>query len=77
MRESAESSPYRFSSFGIKDKEAFELAYHDFIVYCKKYFSMGMFSTYEDGEPYFCYGGIELPYRAYKSKESEVQPNDR
>lgn len=77
MRDSAEQSPYTFSLHGIKDRKAFELAYHDFIVYCKTYFYRGMFSTYEDGEPYFCYGGIELSYRAYKSRESEAQPNDR
>lgn len=56
---------FKFSKHGIKNKEAFCVAYIDFIEWCKSKLQQGTFSTYCDGEPVCFCAGFELSYRTY------------
>ena len=56
---------YKFSEYGIKDKELFKRLYSDFIDYCSRYSESGTFSTYMDGEPFFMTRGNEISYRTF------------
>ncbi len=56
---------FKFSKHGIKNKDSFELAYINFIEWCKRILPSGTFSTYVDGEPVCFYQGTELTYRDY------------
>ena len=56
---------YRFSEHGIKNEGLFCTIYNDFIDFCKSKASIGTFSTYMDGEPFFMCNTIEISYRAY------------
>ena len=60
---------YKFSEYGIKDKEVFQRFYSDFIEYCKRYSISGTFSTYTDGEPVFMAAGFEIAYNTFKQRE--------
>jgi len=56
---------YKFSPYGVKNPELFELLYKDFIDWCKQQVPHGTFSTYCDGEPVCMSYGSELSYRDY------------
>jgi hypothetical protein len=56
---------FRFSEHGVKNQEAYSIAYADFIEWCKTKVKSGTFSTYMDGEPVCFCAGVEIPYRAF------------
>ncbi len=56
---------FKFSEYGIKNKDLFCRIYSDFIDWCKTKATSGTFSTYMDGEPYFTCCGLEVSYRTY------------
>lgn len=60
---------YKFSEYGIKDKEVFKRLYSDFIDYCSRYAESGTFSTYTDGEPVFMTHGNEIAYGTFNRRE--------
>lgn len=57
---------FKFSENGITNIEAYQLAYSDFIEWCKTKAKQGTFSTYMDGEPVFLSLGAEVSYSQYK-----------
>ena len=56
---------FKFSEYGVKNKELFQMIYGDFIQWCRTIVSTGTFSTYCDGEPVCFSYGNELSYRDY------------
>lgn len=56
---------FRFSEHGVKNQEAYSIAYADFIEWCKTKVESGTFSTYVDGEPVCYCAGLEMSYRMY------------
>lgn len=56
---------FKFSEYGVKNIEAYSIAYSGFINWCKTKVKSGIFSTYMDGEPVCISGGIEISYRAF------------
>lgn len=57
---------FQFSEYGIKNIEAYKIAYSDFIEWCRARAKQGTFSTYMDGEPVFLTLGTEVSYSHYK-----------
>jgi hypothetical protein len=56
---------FKFSPYGIKDSNLWQMIYGDFIEWCKTQVTAGTFSTYCNGEPVCMCCGFELSYRMY------------
>jgi len=59
-------SNFKFSKYGIKNKDLFCRLYAGFIKWCKSELPEGIFSTYMDGEPYCSCQGVEITYRDFR-----------
>lgn len=57
---------FEYSKAGVKNINAYNMAFAGFINWCKSLVTAGTFSTYCDGEPVCFCGGQEITYRMYQ-----------